>query len=59
MREEDRHAIDRMLGIAARNRRMAQIHDALGEIQKASDCRAIADLQEERARRLERRGTTA
>ena len=59
MTPEDRRAIDRMLGVAARHRRMAALHDALGEPQQATDCRVLAALEEDRARRLERRGNAA
>jgi hypothetical protein len=55
MAEEDFLA-ERIRALAARHRRLAEIHDALGEIQKAGHCRAVAHLEEERARRLELRG---
>lgn len=59
MTEADRLDIERLRGLAERHRRKATIHDAFGETQKANDCRNLADLQEERARRLERRVTAA
>jgi hypothetical protein len=59
MTEADRLDIQRLLALAERHRRKAEIHDSFGETQKANDCRALAGLQEERARRLERRVTAA
>jgi hypothetical protein len=59
MTEADRIDIERLKGLADRHRRKAKIHDTFGETQKANDCRNLADLQEERARRLERRVTAA
>lgn len=57
MTPADQLAIERLRCLAERHRRMAEIHDAFGETQKAIDCRALAEFQEERARRLERRAT--
>lgn len=59
MTEAERLDIQRLRGLAERHRKKADIHDAFGETQKAIECRALADLQEERARRLERRVSAA
>jgi hypothetical protein len=59
MEEMDRLVIEQLRASAERHRRLAQFHDAVGELQKAWDCRAMADLEEARAERLERRSSAA
>jgi len=55
MTPECRTAVAYLRESAERARRLADELDARGELQKAWDCRALADLEEERARQLERR----
>lgn len=57
MTEPDRLTFERLRDHASRLRKLAEVHDAFGEPQKAADCRALAALEEDRARRLERRGS--
>ncbi len=59
MEELDRLVIEQLRASAERHRRLAEVHDAVGELQKAWDCRALAELEEARAERLERRLTAA
>ncbi len=59
MEELDRLVIEQLRASAERRRRLAEVHDAVGELQKAWDCRALADLEEARADRLERSQSAA
>lgn len=59
MDDADRLVIEHLRASVARYRRLAEIHDSFGELQKAADCRALADLQERRARNVERRASAA
>jgi len=56
MTNDDLGAFERLRAAAVRQRQRASIYDAIGEAQRATDCRALADFQEDQARRL--RGST-
>ena len=58
MDQADQLVIEHLRASVERYRRLAAIHESFGETQKAADSRALADLQEERARRVERRLST-
>ena len=55
MSPADLAVMERLRSSIERYRRLAEIHESFGEQQKAADCLALADLQEERVRRFERR----
>lgn len=51
----DKDVLERLRGAAERHRRLARLHEALGELCQAADCMELAELEENRAERLERR----
>jgi hypothetical protein len=57
--EEDRIAAGRIRALAVTYREKAELYAALGRVVEESNCRALADLHEERASRLERRVVAA
>jgi len=59
MEEADKLVIEHLRASVERYRRLAEIHASFGELQKAADCRALAELQERRARNVERRTSAA
>jgi hypothetical protein len=59
MKPEDRAVLERLRGAAERHRRLAAIHVALGEDFKAAECLTLAEFEEARAERLERRLSAA
>lgn len=58
-KQADQLVVEHLRASVERYRRLADIHESFGELQKAEDCRALADLQDERARRVERRLSAA
>jgi len=55
MKLADKDALERLRGAAERHRRLAGLHEALGELCKAAECMELAEFEEDRAERLERR----
>jgi hypothetical protein len=51
----NKEALERLRSAAERHRRLASLHEALGELCRAADCMELAELEETRAERLERR----
>jgi hypothetical protein len=54
MTDTDRLTAERIRALAVEYRHRAALHASLGHAQEESNCRALADLHEERARVLER-----
>jgi len=59
MDDADRLVIEHLRASVERYRRLAEVHDSFGEHQKAADVRSLAELQEQRARSVERRASAA
>lgn len=59
MEQADLQIVERLRASVERYRRLAAIHESFGETHKAADCLALATLQEERVRRMERRASAA
>jgi len=59
MTETERNTIERIRALAVNYRARAGIYAELGQVLEESNCRALADLHEERARTMERRATAA
>jgi hypothetical protein len=55
MADADRLTMERIRALAGEYRVRASLHAALGDAQEESTCRALADLHDERACKLERR----
>jgi len=51
----DKEALERLRCAAERHRRLAGIHQTLGEPCKAAECLELAEFEDARAARLERR----
>lgn len=55
MDRSDLDALARLRGAAERHRRLAALHESLGELCKAAECMELAEFEDARADRLERR----
>lgn len=54
MADSERLTIERIRALAWEYRHRAALHASLGDAQQESNCRALAQLHDERARMLER-----
>lgn len=54
MTDSERLTIERIRALAREYRHRAALHASLGDAQEESNCRALAELHDDRARMLER-----
>jgi hypothetical protein len=59
MTDSERLTIERIRALAVEYHHRATLHASLGDAQQESNCLALADLHEERARMLERAALAA
>jgi hypothetical protein len=57
MADDDRLTVERIRALAGEYRHRAALHASLGHADEESNCRALAEIHDERARTLERRAT--